>query len=154
MTDGTVNKWVDGDNHPLSNSEPRIRENDMRILKLLTTAGLMAILSGCIIVTDRDDFDWDDSDDSGGWQQQQRDNREAIAALDLGASLESVRSRLGQPSFSEAVSKDGTDFLILRYRTHHRHSDGDTSIDETTALVFKQGVLAGWGDSAMKSLGL
>ena len=130
----------------------------MRILKTLILAGLLAALSGCIIVTDREnvDFDWDDSTESGSdnWQRKQRENREAIAELQLGASIEVVRSELGSPDFSESFSSNGRQYLILRYRTHHRNSDGETSTDETTPLVFEDGLLTGWGESAMKSHGL
>lgn len=130
----------------------------MKILKTLTLAGLLAALSGCIIVTDREDFefDWDDSTDRGNtsWQRKQRENREAIANLQLGATVEAVKSELGSPDFSESFSNNSSQYLILRYRTHHRHSDGDTSLDETTPLVFEGGLLTGWGDSAMKSHGL
>ena len=127
----------------------------MEILKILALAGLFAALSGCVIVTDREnvDFDWDDSTESGtdNWQRKQRENREAIADLQLGASVEEVKSELGSPDFSESFSSNGSQYLILRYRTHHRHSDGETSADETTPLVFEDGLLTGWGDSAMKA---
>ena len=130
----------------------------MKILKTLMLAGLLAALSGCIIVTDREDFefDWDDSTDRGStsWQRKQRENREAIANLQLGVTVEAVKSELGSPDFSESFSSNGSQYLILRYRTHHRHSDGETSTDETTPLVFESGLLTGWGDSAMKPHGL
>jgi hypothetical protein len=129
----------------------------MKILKTLAVAGMLASLSACIIVTDREnvDLDWDDSTDSGtaSWKQKQRENREVIAELEVGASVEMVKSELGSPDFSESFSDGGNQYLILRYRTHHRHSDGETSADETTALVFEAGLLTGWGDAAMKSHG-
>lgn len=39
--------------------------------------------------------------------------------------------------------------MILRYRTHHRHSDGETTRDETTPLVFVDGTLAAWGEASL-----
>jgi len=130
----------------------------MKNFKILALAGLFAALSGCIIVTDREnvDLDWDDSTDRGttSWKHKQRENREAIADLQLGASVEMVKSELGSPDFSESFSNNGNQYLILRYRTHHRHSDGETSVDETTPLVFESGLLTGWGESAMNLYGL
>lgn len=129
----------------------------MKFFKTLTITLLLATLSACIIVTDREnvDFGWDDSTDHGNesWQRKNRKNRDAIANLQVGASVEVVKSELGSPDFSESFSDHGQQYLILRYRTHHRHSDGETSTDETTPLVFEGGLLTGWGDSAMKSHG-
>ncbi len=39
-----------------------------------------------------------------------------------------------------------------RYRTHHRHADGATTADETTALVFADGLPIGWGESVLASI--
>ncbi len=114
-----------------------------RILSLLLVAGL----SGCVIVADGDD--WDDHDN---WRETQSYNRAAIADLALGTPVNEVRERLGAPEFSEGVSQNGRDFLVLRYRTQHRHSDGDTTADETTPLVFENGRLVGWGDVALQSI--
>ena len=70
----------------------------------------------------------------------------------MGDSLEAVREQLGNPEFSEAIRREDQDYQVLRYRTHHRHSDGETTEDETTPLVFEDGVLIGWGESVVSSI--
>ena len=108
---------------------------------------LTAVLaSGCVIVTDDAEGDWDG--DRSGWKQEQEDNRDYIADLRIGTSLDVIRADLGRPEFSEGWTDDaGREVVVLRYRTHHRHSDGETTRDETTPLYFVGGRLSGWGDS-------
>ena len=43
---------------------------------------------------------------------------------------------------------DGSEIEVLFFRTRHRHSDGETTPDETTPLVFVDGELVGWGAAA------
>lgn len=105
-----------------------------------------AALSACIFIDGRPDWNHDD------WRDEQRENREVIANLNLGMSRDTVVDRLGTPAFSEAYSRDGDDYQVLFFRTRHRHSDGDTSRDETTPLVFKNGNLTGWGEEAYASV--
>lgn len=115
----------------------------------ILTAGLVAAisLSGCVIVTDPDG-DWSSYGDA--WEHRQEDNRDYITDLRVGAPMEQVRSELGRPDYSEGFSSDGQEVIVLRYRTHHRHSDGETTYDETTPLVFVDGALAGWGENAVR----
>ena len=58
-------------------------------------------------------------------------------------------TRLGAPDFSEAFQHNDDNYRVLYYRTQHRHSDGDTTIDETTPLVFKNDHLIGWGEDIL-----
>ena len=60
--------------------------------------------------------------------------------------------RLGTPADSEAFTRDGEEVRVLFYRTQHRHSDGETSRDETTPLVFRSGELVGWGQRVYDSV--
>jgi hypothetical protein len=86
------------------------------------------------------------------WREEQRDNREAIARLEIGATRADVVTELGAPAISEAFDRDGEEVRVLFYRTQHRHSDGDTTRDETTPLVFENDRLIGWGDSVYADL--
>lgn len=116
---------------------------------LLGAMLLLPLLASCVIVTDPDWDEWEDGDRSS-WRERQDDNRAYIAGLRIGTPVEHIRSDLGSPDYSEAYgAHDGREVLILRYRTHHRHSDGETSRDETTPLVFVDGSLAGWGENAL-----
>lgn len=121
----------------------------MKSIKLLAPALAALLATGCVIVTDRDD--WDDHDsDSSSWQEAQRRNADYIDGLRLGVSIEKVRGALGRADFSDAFRDDHGEVLVLRYRTHHRHSDGKTTRDETTPLVFVNGHLEGWGEDALR----
>ncbi len=115
--------------------------------KLALALAATVALSGCVIVTDTDD-DWSVRGES--WQHRQQDNQAYIADLRLGAALEQVKLDLGRPDHSEGFESNGREVIVLRYRTQHRHSDGDTTFDETTPLVFVNGALAGWGESVVR----
>jgi hypothetical protein len=67
----------------------------------------------------------------------------------LNDSRQSVVEQLGAPDFSEAFSKKDDSYRVLFYRTQHEHSDGETTKDETTPLVFKNDRLIGWGQDAL-----
>jgi len=113
----------------------------MKQLLNLALAGLIAVsLSGCIIV-DGEFKDWGDED----WKSEQRENRSLISRLELDETRQRVIGKLGAPNFSEAFTKGDDQYRVLYYRTQHRHSDGDTTKDETTPLVFKNNLLIGWG---------
>lgn len=113
-------------------------------LRTLAILPFVLIVSGCVVAIGSDEDDWDD-----GWSRRQRENREAIADLELGLRRETVIERLGTPDFSESFLRDGREFVVLFYRTHRRHGDGETSRDETTPLVFVNDDLVGWGESAI-----
>jgi outer membrane protein assembly factor BamE (lipoprotein component of BamABCDE complex) len=120
----------------------------MKILLNFSVAALLALsLSGCIVIGDRDN--WNDSD----WETTQQSNREIISDLALNSELKNVRMKLGAPNFSEAFTHSGDAYRVLYYRTQHRHSDGDTTKDETTPLIFKNDRLIGWGHDALTNLG-
>lgn len=117
----------------------------------VASMGVMVILTGCVLyVPGEGTHSWDSEED---WKRRQSDNREYIAELDAGADLGLVRDDLGRPDFSETFDSDGRAVTVLFYRTHHEHSDGDTSRDETTPLVFVDGVLRGWGETAYRDWG-
>jgi len=113
------------------------------IIKLALASTLAMGLSGCVIVAK--DGNWSDS----GWRATQKENREAIANLELDMARSQITAKLGSPDFSEAFTRDGDNFQVLYYRTQHRHSDNETTKDETTPLVFKNDKLVGWGEKSL-----
>lgn len=119
-------------------------------LTALAAGALALSCSGCIIVDGSGDHEWGAG--KSKIEEQEARNREAIAGLELGSSIDAVRAHLGEPDFSEALSRGGKTVRILRYRTHRSHSDGDTTVDETTALVFVDGELSGIGETARREL--
>ena len=86
------------------------------------------------------------------WQQAERENREAIARLSTDMHIEDVRRQMGTPDFLESLTVDGVPHQVLFYRTHRVHADGLTTRDETTPLIFENGFLVGWGETAWISL--
>ena len=119
-------------------------------VKMLSLSLLVLAQAGCVIVTDREDWEGYSSDHGRSWEDQQDENHRYISSMVLGLAEVDVRADLGAPDYVEAYrAPDGRDFTILRYRTHHRHSDGETTQDETTPLIFENGQLIGWGDSVL-----
>ncbi|MBY6224543.1 DUF3192 domain-containing protein [Ferrimonas balearica] len=91
--------------------------------------------------------------DNMDWDDRQKHNVAAIATLEPGLSKAIVLERLGNPDFSEALTDhDGHGIQVLRYRTHRTKGDGETTPDETTPLLFRDGVLFGWGETAFEQL--
>ena len=121
------------------------------INRLLVTGVLATILSGCVIIGgDVDEFDRNNS--SQDWAELERNNREMIASLSVGEGFDAIQGRLGQAAFSESFKRGESLYHILYYRTHRVHSDGETSKDETTALVFIDKQLIGWGEKALSQV--
>ena len=50
--------------------------------------------------------------------------------------------------FNELFEKQDGTYRVLYYRTQKTMGDGITTKDECTPLVFRNGNLVGWGDSA------
>lgn len=94
-------------------------------------------------------YEYFDPDDH---EQVERRNRTRIAALEPGADTVAVTGQLGAPDFTDMFSVDGQTWRVLRYRTHRTHADGETTRDETTAVVFLDGGLIGVGDEALTRL--
>ncbi|MBA3989069.1 DUF3192 domain-containing protein [Aliidiomarina maris] len=86
--------------------------------------------------------------ESLSWQEREIFNRKYISRLELGERKESVLRLLGPPDISEAHESDQGDILVLFYRTQHVRSDGMTTRDETTPLIFREDRLLAWGESA------
>lgn len=118
----------------------------LKFVALAFAAFLFSNLSGCVVVNGEPG--WYSSD----WEDEQQENREIISSLEIGMEREQVVSRLGTPNFSEAFTQDGDEFRVLFFRTQRRHSDGETTRDETTPLVFRNDALIGWGNEVLASI--
>jgi len=119
------------------------------LMKLFAAATLTSLLSGCVIAVGNDD---NDDDNWSKTKKVQQHNQSYINQLKTGADAASVRNSLGTPDFTELFQKEGETVEVLFYRTHRSHGDGMTSKDECTALIFKRGLLVGWGDKAYQQL--
>ncbi len=102
------------------------------------------LLSGCVVSVGGDS----DSHYSADWEDREQNNRKHIAKLDAGLSYENVVRKMGVADFNELFEKQDGTYRVLFYRTQRTRGDGVTTKDECTPLVFKNGYLVGWGDSA------
>lgn len=127
-----------------------------RNLKMaLVALPLTLSLTGCIIVSTDEGHqaDWIGSyDSSESWKRVQKENKQKIAKLNVGDSYSSVRELMGTPEFNEAFKNNEKNLQVIFYRTNHRHSDGETTKDECTPLIFTDGVLTSWGQKAYQKL--
>ncbi|MCH8491721.1 MAG: DUF3192 domain-containing protein [Idiomarina sp.] len=86
------------------------------------------------------------------WREREIFNRKYIGRLEIGTPRDEVLRLLGPPDLSEArTTTDGRNILILFYRTQHVRSDGITTRDETTPLLFTNDKLISWGEPAYES---
>jgi outer membrane protein assembly factor BamE (lipoprotein component of BamABCDE complex) len=119
--------------------------NVIPFAQILIVILLSLTAAGCVFI-DGEHVSRDD------WKELQRDNRDAISNLEIGMSRSAALERLGTPTDSEAFTRDGEEVRVLFYRTQHKRSDGETSRDETTPLVFRNDQLVGWGDAVYHGL--
>ncbi|GAA61066.1 hypothetical protein P20652_2940 [Pseudoalteromonas sp. BSi20652] len=117
---------------------------------LLAAALIAPFLTGCVIaVSDGEAETHWAGNDSSSWETKNENNREAISALAMDSSYQSVLTKLKTPNFTELLKKDNDVYQVLFYATHSVHSDGKTTKDECTPLVFKNDKLVGIGQSAL-----
>ncbi len=102
-------------------------------------------LTACVVHVGGDD------EDGSHYSHQQREdrNRDIIAGLNPGMAMSQIQASLGTPDFDNLLA-DG--HRVLYYRTQRRHGDGMTTEDECTPLIFKDGILLGWGDMALSRI--
>lgn len=118
------------------------------VSRLLIAVMLPVVLSGCVVAIGNEDIDRRDD-----WAQIERENREAITSLEIGMDRASVEGRMPHPpAMSEAFTVDDSVFTVLFYRTQRVDGDGRTTRDETTPVIFHNGILDAWGESAFVQL--
>ena len=93
---------------------------------------------------------YNDSPDQMQWDDREEYNRQFIAKVTLDKfTFEQALLKLGSPDITEARLINDTYFQVMFYRTQHIKSDGITTQDECTFLLFINGVLKeiGLGDN-------
>ncbi|MEW9797656.1 DUF3192 domain-containing protein [Alteromonas sp. CYL-A6] len=116
----------------------------MKKLVLVLALAAPFALSGCVVSVGGDG----DSHYSSDWKDREYNNRKHIADLEVEMSYESVVRRMGVADFNELHQRADGVYRVLFYRTQRTMDDGVTTKDECTPLVFKDGALIGWGESA------
>ena len=89
---------------------------------------MLILLSGCAITKDI----------------QASRNRDLLGSLRIGMSQGEVVQHMGKPWKTEAFLKSEKVYTMLYYVTQ-RIPDGTTTDEEMTPVVFREGVLVGWG---------
>ncbi|MDT3319434.1 DUF3192 domain-containing protein [Shewanella sp. SP1S2-4] len=84
------------------------------------------------------------------WEDRQAYNSQKINDLTLGQNIGSVKELLGKADFSEAKAVKEAKLQVLFYRTHHEKSDGVTTKEECTPLIFENDKLIAWGQDTYK----
>jgi hypothetical protein len=104
-----------------------------RILLALTIYGIFVALVFTF---------YDDSPDQMKWDDREAYNRQYIAAIKLKEfTFEKALKELGSPDITEARTVDEVYYQVMFYRTQHVKSDGITTQDECTFLLFVNGNL-------------
>lgn len=114
------------------------------LFRITTLLLAITMIQGCVIAVDTDDWE------PGSWASRQHKNVEFVENLTIGRTESSVRAELGEPDFTDSFIRYGETYLVLYYRTRRHERDGVTTKDETTPLVFIDGELVGWGESAVE----
>lgn len=89
---------------------------------------------------------YDPSPDEMDWKDRQAYNKAKITELTIGQAIDEVKTMFGKADFSEAKISNKQNLQVLFYRTRHKDSDGETTKEECTPLLFKQGQLVAWGE--------
>jgi hypothetical protein len=100
---------------------------------------------------------YDDSPDKMMWEDREEYNRQFITKLQIEKfTFEQALEQLGSPDITEARKVADDNFQVMFYRTQHVKSDGITTQDECTFLLFINGVLKeiGLGDNYPKNWGI
>lgn len=121
---------------------------NQHVSRLLIAVTVPVVLSGCVVAIGADEVDRRDQ-----WAKIERENRNAITSLEIGMDRASVEGRMpNPPALSEAFTVEDAVYTVLFYRTQRVDGDGRTTRDETTPLIFRDGVLDAWGESAFVQL--
>ena len=85
------------------------------------------------------------------WKDREEYNKVQVSKLELGLTKQAILELMGSPDISEAKRNGDKELQVMFYRTQHKQADGITTQDECTPLLFVNGTLVGWGESAYQS---
>lgn len=121
-------------------------------MKAKTIALLLAGLALYIALTSITLVFYKDDPEQMNWQDREAFNTKYIYKLDLtkNISRDQVIDYLGGPDITEAKKQQQQIFQVLYYRTHRTKTDGITTRDECTAILFKNQQLIAIGETAVE----
>lgn len=92
---------------------------------------------------------YDDNPSNMQWEEREDYNRHFISKVQLNKfNFEDALEELGSPDITEAKRVNNDNYQVMFYRTHHVKSDGITTQEECTALLFKNNILMSTGKTA------
>ena len=109
------------------------------------------MLNGCVISISEDGIESGSRSYHSEEKREDR-NRGYISDIDIGVTVKSVKRELGTPDFNEIIVEGDNTYQILYYRTQRKHSDGMTTKDECTPLLFLEESLVGVGETALQRI--
>lgn len=120
--------------------------NVKTLVLLLTGLLLYAGLTSITLLFYKDD------PEQMNWQDREAFNTRYIYKLDLTKPInrDEVIDYLGGPDITEAKKQQQQIYQVLYYRTHRTKSDGITTRDECTAILFKNQQLIAIGETAVE----
>lgn len=116
------------------------------IVLLLAGLALYAALTSSVLLFYKDD------PEQMNWQDRESFNAKYIYKLDLTKTIarDQVIDYLGGPDITEAKRQQQQVYQVLYYRTHRTKTDGITTKDECTAILFKNQQLIAIGETAVE----
>lgn len=112
-----------------------------KIIQRATIGFLIYLVFAALVL-----FFYPDDPDAMDWRDREQYNKVQIGKLELGTTRTQIIERMGAPDISEAKQLDDTRVQIMFYRTQHMESDGITTMNECTPLLFENDKLIAWGD--------
>lgn len=95
---------------------------------------------------------YDDSPSNMPWEEREIYLRNFLTKVTFNKlSFDEALEQLGTPDITETKQIDDDYYQITFYRTHHIKSDGITTLDECTPLLFKNNVLIALGQNTYES---
>ncbi|GAC13341.1 hypothetical protein GLIP_0695 [Aliiglaciecola lipolytica E3] len=92
----------------------------------------------------------DDTSDMD-WEDRQEYNKVQLTKIKLGDLKKTIVELMGPPDISEAKQVNGTQLQVMFYRTTWNQSDGITTQDECTPLLFENDKLIAWGEGTYQN---
>lgn len=120
-----------------------MKVNKKVIIRILLALAVYGVFVGLVVSF------YDDSPAKMQWEDREAYNRQFIAKLILeNYNFDQALQELGSPDITEAKIVGEKRYQVSFYRTQHIKSDGITTQDECTALLFENGILTAIGNTA------
>lgn len=124
----------------------------MKPINILVLALVVLSLSACSINIGGSSARDMRNETHSSWQEREQRNRDYIARMQQGRSVNHILEALGTPDFDEWEVRGDEQYRVLYYRTQRVKADGMTTRDECTPIIFQDGKVVKWGHSSLRQL--